>query len=131
MFSNRRAFSSFSVDDLAKAKEFYGKTLGLEVTEEDDMGLNLCLEGSTNIFVYPKEDHQPATFTILNFIVEDIDASMYELKEKGVRFMHYDIDGIKQDENGVYRGLSIGNGPDIAWFEDPARNVLSVLQDKV
>lgn len=131
MFNNTGAFSSFSVDDLEKAREFYGKTLGVNVEVEGDMGIKLLLAEGTAIFVYPKKDHQPATFTILNFIVDDIDASMNELKEKGVQFMHYNIDGIEQDENGVFRGLSTGKGPDIAWFEDPAGNVLSVLQEKL
>lgn len=129
MFRNSKAFSGFSVGDIAKAKAFYGETLGLDVRQEGDMGLTLHLAGGTTIFVYPKEDHQPATFTILNFVVDDIDATMDALKDKGVQFVHYNNDELPQDEKGVLRGLSAGMGPDIAWFEDPAGNVLSVLQE--
>lgn len=129
MFKNTKAFSGFSVDDLDKAQTFYGETLGVDVGNENGMGLSLNLANGTTVFVYPKDDHQPATFTILNFVVDDIDASMDDLKEKGIQFIHYDNDDLPQDEKGVLRGLDAGMGPDIAWFEDPAGNVLSVLQE--
>lgn len=130
MFKKTKAFSSFSVDNLEKAKAFYGKTLGVDVRSEDGMGITLHLTGDTTIFIYPKVDHQPATFTILNFVVDDIDVAMDGLKEKDIRFEHYDNDDLPQDEKGILRGLSAGMGPDIAWFKDPAGNVLSVLQEK-
>lgn len=130
MFKKTKAFSSFSVDNLEVAKAFYGETLGVDVRSEDDMGITLHLTGDTTIFIYPKADHQPATFTILNFVVDDIDVAMDRLKEKEVRFEHYDNDDLPQDEKGILRGLSAGMGPDIAWFKDPSGNILSVLQEK-
>lgn len=123
------AFSGFSVNDLATAKEFYSQILGIEV-EEDKMGLRLKLVGDSKVFVYLKEDHLPATFTILNFIVSDIDSAIDELSEKGIMFEHYDLgNGAETDEKGVLRGLSVNMGPNIAWFKDPAGNILSVLQN--
>jgi catechol 2,3-dioxygenase-like lactoylglutathione lyase family enzyme len=127
MFTAKSAFSGFSVNDLAKAKTFYAGTLGLKV-EENEMGLRLHLPGGAMVYVYPKGDHQPATFTILNFQVDDIDAAVTELAGKGVRFEHYD-NGLKTDSKGIARGLAQKQGPDIAWFKDPAGNFLSVLQD--
>ncbi len=127
MFTPRAAFSGFSVDDLAKAKEFYSGTLGLKV-DDQGMGLNLQLPGGGSVFVYSKSDHQPATFTILNFVVDDIDRSVEELASRGVRFEHYD-NGPKTDKKGIARGKAQNMGPDIAWFKDPAGNFLSVLQD--
>jgi catechol 2,3-dioxygenase-like lactoylglutathione lyase family enzyme len=124
MFRDAKAFSGFSVDDLAAAREFYGTTLGLEV-EESGPGLVLRIAGGNGILVYPKDDHTPATYTILNFPVDDIERSVDELARKGVAFEHYE--GIT-DERGVARGLSANRGPDIAWFRDPAGNILSVLQ---
>jgi len=121
MFKNTKAFSGFSVDDVQKAKGFYGETLGLTVSEENGM-LHLHIAGDTDIFVYPKPNHTPATFTILNFPVDDIDKAVDELVARGVRFERYE--GIKADEKGIARGES----PGIAWFKDPAGNVLSVLQ---
>ena len=121
MFEHTKAFSGFSVDDIAKAKQFYGETLGLRVSEEYGM-LRLHLEGGGNILVYPKPDHTPATYTILNFPVDDIDRAVDELTARGVRFERYD--GFEQDEKGIARGP----GPNIAWFKDPAGNVLSVLE---
>lgn len=126
MFKGALAFSGFSVDDLSKAKEFYGETLGLEV-EEDKMGLQIKIKGGHPIFVYPKENHTPATYTILNFVVEDIDKAVEELESKGVSFEKYE--GFHQDEKGIARGISANMGPDIAWFKDPAGNILSVLQE--
>jgi len=128
MFKDTQAFSGFSVDDLGKAKEFYGKTLGLEVSEDQGMGvLTLKTAGGANIFVYPKDNHEPATFTILNFPVPDIDRAVDQLTEAGVRFERYEVPGQPgPDDKGIYRGET---GPPIAWFKDPAGNVLSVLED--
>src|SRR5580765_4674102 len=126
MFKDTAAFSGFSVDDLAAAKEFYGHTLGLN-THEDTMGLQLLLANGAHIFVYSKDNHTPATFTILNFPVENIDQAVGDLKAKGVVFEQYE--GMT-DASGVARGLSRNQGPDIAWFKDPAGNILSVLQEK-
>jgi len=124
MFKNTKAFSGFAVDDLSAAKNFYRETLGLKVTEIDmgDGLLELDIAGDGNVMVYPKPDHAPATYTILNFPVNDIDTAVDELSKRGVRFERYpDFD---QDEKGISRG----NGPSIAWFTDPAGNILSVLQ---
>jgi catechol 2,3-dioxygenase-like lactoylglutathione lyase family enzyme len=123
MFKNTKAFSGFSVNDLQKAKQFYNEVLGLEVSE--DMGLQLHIAGGHNIFVYPKPNHTPATFTILNFLVDNIEKSVAELKNKGVIFEKYE-GAIETDENGIHRG----EGPTIAWFKDPAGNILSVLEQK-
>ena len=127
MFKAKAAFSGFSVDGLAKAKEFYTQTLGLKV-DDQGMGLRLHLPDGGTVFVYPKEDHQPATFTILNFEVDNIDEAVDELTNRGVQFEHYEGD-LKTDEKGILRGLSQNMGPDIAWFKDPAGNILSVIQD--
>jgi catechol 2,3-dioxygenase-like lactoylglutathione lyase family enzyme len=121
MFENTRAFSGFSVDDVPEARKFYGETLGLRVSEEHGL-LWLHIAGEWNILVYPKPDHTPATFTILNFPVDDIEKAVDELAERGVRFERYDDSNT--DEKGIYRG----EGPLIAWFKDPAGNILSVLQ---
>jgi len=121
MFENTRAFSGFSVDDVPEARKFYGETLGLRVSEEYGM-LSLHIAGEQDILVYPKPDHTPATFTILNFPVDDIEKTVDELAERGVRFERYDDSNT--DEKGIYRG----QGPLIAWFKDPAGNILSVLQ---
>ena len=121
MFENTRAFSGFSVDDVQEARRFYGETLGLRVSEEYGM-LTLHIAGERDILVYPKPDHTPATFTILNFPVDDIDEAVDELAGRGVRFERYD--DANMDEKGIYRG----EGPLIAWFKDPAGNILSVLQ---
>jgi catechol 2,3-dioxygenase-like lactoylglutathione lyase family enzyme len=121
MFENTRAFSGFSVDDVLEARKFYGETLGLRVSEEYGM-LALHIAGERDILVYPKPDHTPATFTILNFPVDDIEKAVDELAERGVRFERYDDSNT--DEKGIYRG----QGPLIAWFKDPAGNILSVLQ---
>ncbi len=126
MFINTKAFSSFAVNDIRKAKDFYGKTLGLEVSEGMEHTLNLHLKGGTDILVYPKENHIPATFTILNFPVTDIDATVKELKDKGVKFEIYDEPQFKTDADGIFRM----GGPLIAWFKDPAGNFLSVIESK-
>jgi catechol 2,3-dioxygenase-like lactoylglutathione lyase family enzyme len=125
MFKNTKAFSSFSVDNLDKAKEFYGTTLGLEV-KENKQGLTLKIFGGNPIFVYPKDNHVAATFTILNFPVENVDKAVDELTAKGVKFEKYDMPNMKTDEKGIARGN--GQGPTIAWFKDPAGNFLSVLE---
>jgi len=121
MFEHTKAFSGFSVDDIPKARQFYGETLGLRVSEENGL-LTLHIAGDRNTLVYPKEDHTPATFTILNFPVDDVDKAVDELTARGVRFERYE--GSDQDEKGVFRG----GGPLIAWFKDPAGNILSVIQ---
>jgi catechol 2,3-dioxygenase-like lactoylglutathione lyase family enzyme len=123
MFANTKAFSGFAVDDLQKAQEFYGDTLGLEVSEEHGL-LMLQLAPDRPTVVYPKPDFEPATYTILNFPVDDIDEAVDELAGRGVRLERYD--GLEQDEKGISRG----GGPYIAWFKDPAGNILSVLQER-
>ncbi|MBO0778334.1 MAG: VOC family protein [Ktedonobacteraceae bacterium] len=125
MFQAKSSFSGFSVNDLAKAKDFYARTLGLRVDNEG-VGIGLHLPGGGTVFAYPKDDHQPATFTILNFVVENIDEAVDELTSRGVQFERYD--GMPQDEKGILRGLTLHMGPDIAWFKDPAGNTLAVLQ---
>ena len=122
MFTETKAFSGFAVDDLTKAKEFYGNTLGLRVEESDPL-LTLHIAGDRDIIVYPKPNHMPATYTILNFPVDDIDAAVDELSRRGVTFERYE--GFDQDERGISRGM----GPAIAWFTDPAGNILAVLQE--
>jgi predicted enzyme related to lactoylglutathione lyase len=124
MFTNTKAFSGFSVNDAQKAKKFYGETLGLRVSELDEENglLALNIAGDRDIVVYQKPDHTPATFTILNFPVGDIEEAVDELTERGVRFERYD--NVVTDEKGIHRG----GGPLIAWFRDPAGNVLSVIQ---
>jgi len=121
MLRTNRAFSGFSTNDLAAARQFYGETLGVDV-EEDHGLLNLKLGDGQRVIVYPKPDHQPATYTALNFEVTDIDAAVDELTAKGVTFERYE--GIDQDERGVQRQYP----PPIAWFKDPAGNVLSLIQ---
>jgi len=128
MFKNTEAFSSFSVDDIGKANKFYGEKLGLKVSEEKE-GLELQLGGGGSVFIYPKSDHEAATFTVLNFPVEDIDKAVDELARLGISFESFDGE-MKTDEKGVFRGAADGNGPDIAWFKDPAGNFLSVLETK-
>jgi catechol 2,3-dioxygenase-like lactoylglutathione lyase family enzyme len=122
MFENTKAFSGFAVNDLEKARDFYGQTLGLKTSEDHGL-LTLHIAGDRDTLVYPKPDHAAASYTILNFPVDDIDAAVEELAARGVRCERYD--GFEQDENGVFRG----GGPYIAWFKDPAGNVLSVLQE--
>lgn len=122
------AFSGFSVKSLEETKKFYSETLGLQVTQ-DDMGLTLHLPGSeATVFMYQKDDHQPASFTVLNLVVANIDTAMDELKSQGVTFERYN--NMPQDQKGILRGLSNNMGPDIAWFKDPSGNVLSILQDR-
>lgn len=130
MLKDSPAFSGFSVDDLEAAKRFYSQVLGLDVAEEQ-WGLRLNIIGSRPVFVYQKEDHTAATYTVLNFPVDDIDKAVDELSVKGVVFDQQDLgNGAKTDEKGVLRGRAAKMGPDIAWFKDPAGNILSILQDK-
>jgi catechol 2,3-dioxygenase-like lactoylglutathione lyase family enzyme len=125
MFHPATAFSGFSVNDLAAAKEFYSSKLGLTV-DDDGVGARLHLPGGGTVFIYPKADHQPASFTILNFGVEDIDAAVDDLSSRGIEVERYE--GIPDvDAKGIMRGRAANSGPDIAWFLDPSGNVLSVL----
>lgn len=127
MFKDSKAFSGFSVDDIEAAKKFYGETLGLPVEEQGGMGLELSLGTGAKVFIYPKPNHQPATYTVLNFPVDDVDKAVDELSAKGVTFEHYDEGMMKTDEKGIARPPSADQGPTIAWFKDPAGNILSVL----
>src|SRR6266852_6335343 len=124
MFKHNEAFSGFSVNDLAAAKKFYGETLGLEV-EQGGQGLRLKIAGGNPTFVYSKPDHVAETYTILNFPVDDIDRAVDQLTAAGVKFERY---GKRTDARGIARGATTGGGPAIAWFKDPAGNILSVLQ---
>ena len=126
MFQDSPAFCSFSVDDLDTARRFYGETLGLTVSDVPEMTelLQLGLGGGTNVLVYRKPNHAPATFTILNFPVPNIEEAVGELMARGVPFEIYDEGPVKTDEQGILRG----NGPSIAWFRDPAGNILSVIE---
>ena len=123
MFKVSKAFSSFSVNDIPKAREFYEKILGLEVTDLRD-NIELHIRGENNILVYPKEDHTPATFTVLNFPVDDMEKAVNQLTEAGVKFEKYDMPGAVTDERGVFHG----EGYKIAWFKDPAGNILSIIE---
>ena len=124
MFKDSKAFSGFSVNDLAKAKDFYGKTLGVDVADGPMGTLELHLAGGASVFVYPKENHEAATYTVLNFPVADVEKAVDQLTAKGIKFEHYGSD-FGQNEKGIARD---GDGPAIAWFKDPAGNILSVLE---
>ncbi len=126
MLKDSQAFSGFSTNDIEKTKQFYGETLGVEVKDGGMGAVMLVLGSGGTVYVYPKQDHTPATYTVLNFPVSDIDAAFDTLSEKGVTFEHYE--GIT-DEKGIARGLANNYGPDIAWFKDPAGNVLSILNN--
>lgn len=123
MFESTKAFSGFSVDDVPRAKQFYGETLGVEVSDEAHGMLTLHIAGDRPILVYPKDDHEPASFTILNFEVADVEKAVDELVERGVSFERYEGSGMETDERGIFRE----GGPLIAWFKDPAGNVISVI----
>lgn len=125
MLAQSNAFSGFSVDDIQKARAFYGGTLGLKVSESHGL-LKLHLAGGTTVLIYPKPNHSPATFTILNFPVDDVAKAVDQLTKRGVRFEIYSEPDLKTDERGIFRG----RGPTIAWFKDPAGNILSVLEEK-
>ena len=128
MFRNSKAFFSFSVNDIKKAKEFYGQTLELEVSEDKEMGiLDVKVAGGGRAIIYPKPNHTAASFTILNFPVSDLEATMDELKKREIRFEQYDLPNIKTDEKGIAGGK---DGPRIAWFKDPFGNILSVLEER-
>ena len=124
ILTEARAFQSFSVDDIGKARTFYHDTLGLDVAERPE-GLEITVGDGNKVFVYGKPNHQPATFTILNFPVDNVESTVEKLKSTGVRFEQYDQPGIKTDERGIARDTG---GPAMAWFKDPAGNILSVLQ---
>ena len=123
MFKDTEAFSGFSVDDITAAKAFYNRTLGLDVSEDYGM-LQLHIAGGANIMVYPKPNHVPATFTILNFPVNNIEHAVEELTKRGVRFEHYDEPEFRTDEKGISRN----DGINVAWFKDPAGNILSIVE---
>lgn len=125
MLRDSNAFSGFSANDIPKAKEFYGRTLGLKVSESNGL-LTLHLAGGNNVLIYPKPNHTPATFTVLNFPVDDVDQAVDELTKRGVRFEIYELPDIKTDKKGIMRG----NGPTIAWFKDPSGNILSVIEQE-
>lgn len=125
MFGQTKAFSGYSVDNLQKAKQFYGETLGIEVSQEQEMSvLHLNIYGGYEVILYEKPNHEPATFTVLNFPVKNIEETVKALKSKGVPFESYDWPGFKTDPDDIMRG----NGPTIAWFTDPAGNILSVIE---
>ncbi|MEH3112470.1 VOC family protein [Pedobacter terrae] len=125
MLQNSKAFSSFSVSDIQQAKEFYQDVLGLEVKDNSMGVIELVVSSSSNILLYPKPNHVPATFTVLNFPVDNIEQTVDELIAKGVNFEIYNQESIKTDQKGISRG---NGGPNIAWFRDPAGNILSVLE---
>ncbi|MCD8741164.1 VOC family protein [Mucilaginibacter roseus] len=125
MFKPTSAFSGFSVNDIEKARQFYGTTLGLEVKLNEMGVLDIKLPGGSSAIIYPKPNHEPATFTVLNFLVSNIEDAVKDLKEKGIQFESYDHPQLKTDDDNIMRG----NGPTIAWFTDPAGNILSVIQE--
>ena len=127
MLQLKKAFSSFSVNDLDQAKRFYGNVLGLDVTKSDMGTLELHFPGDNQLMIYPKHNHQPASFTVLNFPVDNIESAVDELTSKGITFEKYDMPDIKTNEKGIANG---GGGPKIAWFKDPAGNILSVMQER-
>ena len=128
MFRQANAFSSFSVNDLEAAAAFYGDTLGCQL-DDSSMGLELQFSNGHSVFIYDKADHQPATFTVLSFPVDDIDTAVASLAEAGGAMERYDSLPAPQDASGVLRGKAAGMGPDIAWFKDPAGNVLAVVEN--
>jgi len=125
IFKDAKCFSSFSIKDMDKAREFYGETLGLKVSEHEE-GLELSLAGGTSIFLYPKPNHTPASFTVLNFPVKDIEEAVEELTTLGVKLEKYNQPELKTDERGIMKGP----GMQIAWFKDPAGNILSVIENE-
>jgi len=124
MFKTSKAFSGFSVNDIPKARQFYGQTLGLEVSEDEGM-LVIHLGSGATVLAYPKPNHTPASFTILNFPVDDVERAVRALKERGVRFENYREGPYRTDDQGIHRG---DEGPVVAWFTDPAGNILSVVE---
>ena len=128
MLKNIDIFSGYSVRDRGESLKFYKEVLGLSVAETDE-GLNIQLKNGGKLFLYQKPDHSPASFTVLNLVVEDIDQAVDELRADGIDLENYDVGEMKADENGIYRGSAAGRGPDIAWFKDPSGNILSVIQN--
>lgn len=128
MFRDVKPFSGYSVNDLEEAKTFYGEMLGI-ATDDNGMGLELQFPNGHSVFLYEKDDHEPATFTVLNFPVDDINTAVDSLVEAGITMKRYDNMPGDQDGRGIMRGKSAGMGPDIAWFEDPAGNALAVLEN--
>ena len=127
MFRDSHAFSGYSTDDIERARAFYGDTLGLNVSDGLGMGiLDLNLAGGSHVLIYPKDDHVPATYTVLNFPVDDIDAAVERLRAAGIHMERYE--GFEQDERGIARSARPEDGPPIAWFKDPAGNILAVLE---
>jgi predicted enzyme related to lactoylglutathione lyase len=127
MLTHAKAFSSFSVDDIQKAKDFYGNTLGIKTSIEMEYILALHIDGNgNNAIIYPKPNHQPATFTVLNFPVDDVDKAVDELTAKGVKFEHYDMEQLKTDAKGIARFEDITQ----AWFKDPAGNIISIINSR-
>ncbi len=129
MFKGSKAFTSFSVNDIIKAKDFYGKTLGLDIDEVKEMKglLNLKIAGGNKIMIYHRPNHTPASYTVLNFLVNKIDKTVDELTNKGIKLERYKE--LDQDEKGILRGKSMNQGPNIAWFTDPAGNIISVIEE--
>jgi len=125
MLKTHEAFTSFSTNDLSKAKDFYGHLLGLRISDKPE-GLELHLAEHSTVFIYPKPNHVPATYTVLNFPVDNIEATVSDLRKRGVRFEHYEEKEIRTDA----KGIAHTPGPKIAWFKDPAGNILSVLEEK-
>ncbi|MDB5238601.1 MAG: glyoxalase [Candidatus Kaiserbacteria bacterium] len=128
MLQHISAFSGFSVKDIGQAKDFYENVLGLAI-EQSSEGLQVQFQDGKEVFLYPKQDHAPATYTVLNFVVEDINTAVDQLAQKGVTLENYDSGPMKADEKGIYRGKAAGYGPDIAWFKDPSGNILSLIQN--
>lgn len=126
MIQIKSAFSGFSVDDQAAAKKFYAEILGLKVSEDEKMGLEIDLPGGGGVFIYEKSDHQPASYTMLNLLVDNIDKAVDDLSSQGISFERYE--NMQQDEKGIARGRTQGKGPDIAWLTDPAKNIIAILQ---
>lgn len=124
----KRAFSSFSTNDIGEAKKFYGKTLGLDVSEGAEGGLELTFDDGQSVFIYPKDDHAAATFTVLNLMVDDIAEAVDQLKENGIEFESYDGE-IATDDNGIFWGARESKGPNIAWFRDPADNFVALIEE--
>lgn len=125
LFREAKAFSSFSVKDIKQAKQFYGETLGLNVSDTTPEGGLEINTGGASVFLYPKPNHTPASFTVLNFHVDDIEAAVEEIKALGIQLEQYDMPDLKTDKDGIFRG----EGPQIAWFKDPSGNILSVLEE--
>lgn len=127
MFEQTEAFSGYSVDDIQEAERFYRDVLGCDISI-DSMGIELHFPNGHTVFLYEKSDHEPATFTVLNFPVDDIETAVEDLEVKGIRTLMYEDLPVPQDARGILRGKAAGMGPDIAWFKDPAGNVLSILE---